>query len=173
MILRITVSDNDFTQELEEFASDLDMYEYTRKLAAEGCSGDILYDYIKSEERFRELFYQTEKYTPELANELCEHIKKNWELWVNNVMKDHEWWSDHSITHDLTRSKIVCNCGCRHFPAPIPKYRAHHLLCFCKDHCTITFTGICPHLDIDSAVYATDLCSFKIISISLIRMPQI
>ena len=94
MILRITVSDNDFTQELEEFASDLDMYEYTRKLAAEGCSGDTLYDYIKSEERFRELFYQTEKYTPELAAELCEHIKKNWELWVNNCMKDHPWWSD-------------------------------------------------------------------------------
>ena len=94
MILRITVSDNDFTQELEEFASDLDMYEYTRKLAAEGCSGDTLYDYIKSKERFRELFYQTEKYTPELAAELCEHIKKNWELWVTKCMKDHEWWSD-------------------------------------------------------------------------------
>lgn len=94
MILRITVNDNDFTEELEEFASDLDMYEYTRKLAVEGCSGDTLYDYIKSEERFRELFYQTEKYTPELAAELCEHIKKNWELWVTNCMKDHEWWSD-------------------------------------------------------------------------------
>ena len=94
MILRITVNDNDFTEELEEFASDLDMYEYTRKLAAEGCSGDTLYDYIKSEERFRELFYQTEKYTPELAAELCEHIKKNWELWVTKCMKDHEWWSD-------------------------------------------------------------------------------
>ena len=94
MILRITVSDNDFTQELEEFASDLDMYEYTRKLAAEGCSGDILYDYIKSLDRFRELFYQTEKYTSELAAELCELIKKHWELWVNNCMKDHPWWSD-------------------------------------------------------------------------------
>jgi hypothetical protein len=94
MILRITVNDNDFTEELEEFASDLDMYEYIRKLSVEGCSGDALYDYIKAVERFRELFYQTEKYTPKLADELCEHIKKNWTLWVNSVMKDHEWWDD-------------------------------------------------------------------------------
>ena len=93
MILRITVSDNDFTQELEEFAEDLELFEYTRKRAAD-MSGDELYDYIKSLDRFRELFYQTEKYTPELAAELCELIKKHWELWVNNCMKDHHWWSD-------------------------------------------------------------------------------
>ena len=92
MILRITVSDNDFTQELEEFASDLELFEYTRSRAKDMTS-DELYDYIKSLDRFRELFYQTEKYTPELASELCDCIKKNWALWVNNCMKDHPWWS--------------------------------------------------------------------------------
>lgn len=93
MILRITVSDNDFTQELEEFADDLELFEYTRSKASEMTS-DELYDYIKEKDRFRELFYNTMKYTPELAEELCDLIKKHWELWVNNSMKDHEWWDD-------------------------------------------------------------------------------
>jgi hypothetical protein len=92
MILRITVSDNDFTQELEEFADDLELFEYTRKKATE-MSSDGLYDYIKGLDRFRELFYQTEKYTPELAAELCDLIKQHWETWVTNCMKDHPWWS--------------------------------------------------------------------------------
>jgi hypothetical protein len=92
MILRITVSDNDFTQELEEFADDLELFDYTRKKATE-MSSDDLYNYIKSLDRFRELFYQTEKYTPELIAELCDLIKQHWELWVNNCMKDHPWWS--------------------------------------------------------------------------------
>lgn len=93
MILRITVSDNDFTQELEEFADDLELFDYTRSKASEMTS-DELYDHIKENDRFRELFYNTMKYTPELADELCELIKKHWELWVNNSMKDHEWWDD-------------------------------------------------------------------------------
>lgn len=93
MILRITVSDNDFTQKLEEFADDLELFEYTRSKASEMTS-DELYDYIKEKDRFRELFYNTMKYTPELAEELCELIKKHWGLWVNNSMKDHEWWND-------------------------------------------------------------------------------
>ena len=93
MILRITVSDNDFTQELEEFADDLELFEYTRSKASEMTS-DELYDYIKEKDRFRELFYNTMKYTPELAEELCELIKKHWELWVNNSMKEHKWWTD-------------------------------------------------------------------------------
>ena len=92
MILRITVSDNDFTQELEEFADDLELFDYTRKKANE-MSSDELYDYIKSLDRFRELFYQTEKYTTELAAELCDLVKRHWEIWVNNCMKDHPWWS--------------------------------------------------------------------------------
>ena len=129
MILRITVSDNDFTQELEEFASDLDMYEYTRKLAAEGCSGAILYDYIKSEERFRELFYQTEKYTPELAAELCEHIKKNWALWVNSVMKDHEWWSDDDKVH--SREYLIRDFSVKFQRSLTPKWENGEVVYIC------------------------------------------
>ena len=92
MILRITVKDNDFTQELEQFASDLELFEYTRSMASNMTSNE-LYEYIKNLERFRKLFYNTEKYTPELAAELCERVKTHWELWVNNCMKDHPWWS--------------------------------------------------------------------------------
>jgi hypothetical protein len=93
VILRITVGDNDFTQELEEFADDLELFEYTRSQAS-SMTSDELYDYIKSLDRFRELFYNTEKYTPELADELCAIIKQHWELWVKHCMKDHEWWND-------------------------------------------------------------------------------
>ncbi len=92
MILRITVGDNDFTEELEQFADDLELFEYTRKLSADNMSIDVLYEHIKSTERFRELFYNTEKYTFELADELCDMIRKHWEIWVNNCMVNHEWW---------------------------------------------------------------------------------
>ena len=93
MIIRITVGDNDFTEELEQFASDLELFEYTRR-KAEDMTSDELYNYIKDKERFRELFYNTEKYTPELATELCDYIKKHWEFWVNDCMKDHDWWDE-------------------------------------------------------------------------------
>lgn len=93
MILRITVGDNDFTEELERFASDLELFEYTRNKAGE-MSTDELYTYIKGKDRFRELFYQTEKYTPELASELCDMIREHWEVWVNNCMKNHDWWDE-------------------------------------------------------------------------------
>lgn len=94
MILRITVGDNDFTEELEQFAEDLELYGYTRKLHVDNCSIDTLYEHIKSMDRFRELFYQTDKYTPELATELCNMIRKHWEIWVNNCMANHEWWDE-------------------------------------------------------------------------------
>ena len=94
MILRITVGDNDFTEELEQFASDIELFEYTRKLSIDNWSSDAMYEYIKSKDRFRELFYNTEKYTPELTEELCEFVRKHWELWVNNCMKNHDWWDE-------------------------------------------------------------------------------
>jgi hypothetical protein len=93
MILKITVGDNDFTEELENFASDLDLYAYTHKLSYENTSIDALYDHIRSLDRFRELFYQTDTYTPELAAELCEKIKQHWELWVKHCMKNKDWWT--------------------------------------------------------------------------------
>lgn len=94
MILRITVEDNDFTEALENFASDLDLFAYTKKLSEENAPVEVVYDFIRSQDRFRTLFYQTNKYTPELANELCEMIRHNWELYVKYVMPNHEWWDE-------------------------------------------------------------------------------
>lgn len=94
MILRITVRDNDFTQELEEFAKDLELFDYAKALFKNSDSYEASLEFLKAQDRFRELFYQTEKYTPDLAAELCDMIKQRWELWINNCMKDHPWWSD-------------------------------------------------------------------------------
>lgn len=92
MILRITVSDNDFTRELEDFAKDIELFEYAKDLYKNSDSNEVSLEFLKAQDRFRELFYNTEKYTPELADELCAMIKHRWELWVNNCMKDHPWW---------------------------------------------------------------------------------
>ena len=94
MLLRITVNDNDFTEYLEQFAEDIELFEYTRKLSADNMSIDALYEHIKSKERFRELFHNTEKYTPELAEELCDLIRKHWEIWVTSCLKLKEWQDD-------------------------------------------------------------------------------
>lgn len=97
MILRITVGDNDFTEELEQFANDPEGSAYffkAAKSASELMTQDEEFELYRRMEHFRELFYNTEKYTPELAAELCEMVKQNWENFVNHVMSNHEWWSD-------------------------------------------------------------------------------
>lgn len=93
MILRITVGDNDFTEELEQFASNLDLYPYVREALTDATS-DAARKFFKHLDRFRELFYNTEKYTPELASELCACVRHSWELWVSNCMKNHDWWDE-------------------------------------------------------------------------------
>jgi hypothetical protein len=97
VILRITVGDNDFTEELEQFANDPEGAAYflkAAKSASELMTQDEEFELYRRMERFRELFYNTEKYTPELAAELCEMVKQNWKNFVNHVMNNHEWWSD-------------------------------------------------------------------------------
>ena len=97
MILRITVSDNDFTEELEQFAKDPEGSAYLLKackIENKSLSQDEKLALFERAERFRELFYNTNKYTPELAAELCELIRQNWENFVNHVMLDHEWWDE-------------------------------------------------------------------------------
>ncbi len=97
MILRITVDDNDFTEELEQFAEDPEGAAYllkTCKLENNQLTQDEKLELFKRADRFRELFYNTYKYTPESAAELCEMIKQNWANFVNYVMEDHEWWAD-------------------------------------------------------------------------------
>ena len=97
MILRITVKDNDFTEELEQFAKDPEGAAYLLKACKidnETLTQDEKLDLFKRADRFRELFYNTDKYTPEQAAELCEMVKQNWENYVNYIMPDHEWWNE-------------------------------------------------------------------------------
>jgi hypothetical protein len=97
MILRITVGDNDFTEELEQFANDPECIAYLHKVYRPEnttLTQDEKIKLFKRTDRFSKLFYNTEKYTPELAAELCELVKQNWENFVNHAMKDHDYWSD-------------------------------------------------------------------------------
>lgn len=91
MILRITVGDNDFTEELEQFASNLELYPYIHAYITDATQEEAL-KIFRHLDRFRELFYNTDKYTPELAAELCELVRHSWKLWVDYCMKDHVWW---------------------------------------------------------------------------------
>jgi hypothetical protein len=106
MILRITVNDNDFTEYLEQFAEDIELFDYTRKLTTDNMSIDALYEHIKSKERFRELFYNTEKYTPEFAKELCDMIRKYWEIWVTSCLKLEEWQDDDTREYLIKEFKV-------------------------------------------------------------------
>jgi hypothetical protein len=97
MILRITVGDNDFTEELEQFARDIEGSAYILKackLENTALTQDEKFALFKRADRFRELFYNTDKYTPELAAELCELVRQNWENFVNYIMCDHDWWDE-------------------------------------------------------------------------------
>ena len=97
MILRITVGDNDFTPELEQFAKDIEGSAYLLKackLENNQLTQDEKLALFEDAERFRDLFYMTDKYTPELAAELCARVKQNWENFVNHVMCDHDWWDE-------------------------------------------------------------------------------
>lgn len=97
MILRITVGDNDFTEELEQFANDPVGTTYFLKAARldnELLTQDEKLELGKRLTRCEELFYRTDKYTLELAAELCEMIKQNWANFVNYIMCDHEHWNE-------------------------------------------------------------------------------
>ena len=97
MILRITVGDNDFTQELEQFANDPEGSAYLLKvckLENKELTQDEKIELFKRADRFRDLFYMTDKYTPELAKELCDMIRQNWENFVNYIMCDHDYWDE-------------------------------------------------------------------------------
>jgi hypothetical protein len=97
MILRITVGDNDFTEELEQFAKDPEGAAYLLKVCKPEnteLTQDEKLMLFKDADRFRDLFYNTDKYTPAQAGELCERVRENWENFVNYVMKDHDYWDD-------------------------------------------------------------------------------
>jgi hypothetical protein len=97
MILRITVGDNDFTEALEQFANDPEGSAYVVKAAKvdnDTLTQDEKLTLFKRMNRFRELFYNTEKYTPELSAELCLMLKQNWENFVTHIMPNHDYWDD-------------------------------------------------------------------------------
>ena len=97
MILRITVNDNDFTEELEEFAKDPEGAAYLLKACKVEntmLTQDEKLALFNRADRFRYLFYYVDKYTPELIAELCEMVKQNWANYVNYVMPDPEWWDE-------------------------------------------------------------------------------
>jgi hypothetical protein len=97
MILRITVGDNDFTPELEQFANDPEGSAYLLKackLENKELTQDEKIELFKRADRFRDLFYMTDKYTPELAKELCDMVRQNWENFVNYIMCDHDHWDE-------------------------------------------------------------------------------
>jgi hypothetical protein len=91
MILRITVNDNDFTEYLEQFAKDPTITHFFCTTRLPEYSD---WQTIKKMDRFRELFYSTEKYTPELIKELVEGVKLRWELWVRHELQLEEWQDD-------------------------------------------------------------------------------
>jgi hypothetical protein len=85
MILRITVGDNDFTEALEQFAKDPEGSAYLLKackIENDQLTQDEKLALFKRADRFRDLFYMTDKYTPELAAELCDMVRQNWENFV-------------------------------------------------------------------------------------------
>jgi hypothetical protein len=97
MILRITVEDNDFTEELEQFAKDPEGAAYLLKACKPentSLTQDEKLALFNRADRFRYLFYYVDKYTPEFAAELCEMVKQNWANYVNHIMADHEWWDE-------------------------------------------------------------------------------
>jgi hypothetical protein len=97
MILRITVGDNDFTEELEQFAEDpvgMTYFFKAARLDNELLTQDEKLELGKRLTRCEELFYRIDKYTPELASELCEMVKQNWENFVNYIMCDHDYWTE-------------------------------------------------------------------------------
>lgn len=91
MILRLTVGDNDFTEAIEQFAEDPTLTHFFCTTKLPEYQG---WDIMKQMNRFRDLFYSTEKYTPELIEELVSAIKLRWEIYVKYVMPPHEWWDE-------------------------------------------------------------------------------
>lgn len=128
MILRITVGDNDFTEELERFASNLDLYPYVREALTDATS-DEAYRFFKHLDRFRELFYNTEKYTPELASELCACVRYSWELWVSTCMKNHAWWDEADA--ERIKGYLIRNFNIKFQKSLTPKWENGEVVYIC------------------------------------------
>ena len=128
MILRITVRDNDFTEDLEKFAEEIMLYPSIKKYVSE-LSTDKALEFLNRLDRFRELFYNTEKYTPELANELCSMVRENFELWVTYCMPNHEWWSNEEAKR--TKEMLINDFQVKFQKSLTPKWENGEVVYIC------------------------------------------
>lgn len=122
MILRITVNDNDFTEYLEQFAKDPTITHFFCTTELPEYSG---WDTMKKMNKFRELFYGTEKYTTEQIQELVDGIKLHWELWVRHELQ----LEDHQ--DDDTREYLIKNFKVKFQKSLTPKWENGEVVYIC------------------------------------------
>ena len=75
--------------------------------------------------RFRELFYSTEKYTSELIDELIEGVKLRWELWVKHELQLEEWQDD------ATREYLIKNFKVKFQKSLTPRWENGEVIYIC------------------------------------------
>jgi hypothetical protein len=80
---------------------------------------------MKKLNNFRELFYNTEKYTPELINELIESIKLHWELWVRYELQLKEYQDE------ATREYLIKNFNIKFQKSLTPKWENGEVVYIC------------------------------------------
>lgn len=122
MLIRITVEDNDFTEYLEQFAKDLELYSYYHKLIMEN---KFTHELFTEDEHFRQLFYNTDKYTPELVKELCEIIKHRWKLFVTEIL-ELKYFQD-----EKTREYLIENFKVKFQKSLTPKWENGEVVYIC------------------------------------------
>lgn len=126
MLLRITVHDNDFTKELEEFAADPTLTSFYCTTSIPEYSS---WEATKKMQRARELFFGIEKYTPELITELLTTMKEHWRIFITHIMTPHPWWS----VEDEQRIKkyLIDNCEIKFQRSLAPKWENGEVVYIC------------------------------------------
>jgi len=122
MIIRITVNDNDFTEYLEQFAGDLELRSYYCKLIRKN---KFTHEHYVYDERFRQLFYNTDKYTTELTKELCDMIKHSWEIFVKEILELEDYQDD------KTREYLIKNFKVKFQKSLTPKWENGEVVYIC------------------------------------------
>lgn len=122
MLLKITVNDNDFTEYLEQFAKDLELRSYYCRLIRKN---KFTHEHYVDDECFRQLFYNTDKYTPELAKELCDIIRHRWEIFVKETLELEDYQDD------KTREYLIKNFKVKFQKTLTPKWENGEVVYIC------------------------------------------
>lgn len=125
-LLKLTLHDNDFTAEIEEFAADLALTKFYCTTKLPEYQG---WDTMKKMNKARELLYSTEKYTPELIAELEALIKEHWALFVTHIMKPHPWWSPEETPQ--IKEYLIQNFDCKFQKSLIPHWSNGEVVYVC------------------------------------------